>query len=338
MDHYRVSVSPHVRHEDSTRSIMTDVCVALTPSLLWGIYLFGMRAFSITVISVLSCLFFEALSQKLMRRPVTISDGSATVSALLLAMNLPVAVPLWVVPLGAFFAIVITKQLFGGLGKNFVNPVLAARAFLFISFPAYMTSFTRPGVYFSPFRPKLDASAVADAVSSATPLRSLKEGVLPEASLREILVGEYAGSIGELSSLLLLLGFVYLLLRRVISWHIPVSFLSTVALLSFLFPKAAPAWEFTVYSLCSGGLLLGAIFMATDYVTSPVTRGGKLVYGVLCGALTVLIRYFGGYSEGVSFAILMANLLVWYLDRWFRPAPYGTRRALWRRKPKEETK
>lgn len=328
MDRYRVGVAPHIRWEENTQSVMRDVCIALLPSLLWGCYLFGWRALVITVLSVCFCVLTEAAFQKMLHHPITVSDGSATVSGLLLAMNLPVGVPLWMIPLGAVFAIGITKQLFGGLGKNFVNPVLSARAFLFISFPAYMTSFPRPDSDLSPFSISLSDRVLADAVSGATPLKELKNGVIPQMEWTDLLSGNYAGSIGEVSSLLLLAGFLYLLVRGVITWHIPVFYVGTVAVLCFLFPQAGSALEYTFFSVFSGGLILGAVFMATDYVTSPVTRWGKVVYGILCGGLTVLIRFFGGYPEGVSFAILMANLLVWYLDRLFRPAPYGS----WKRR------
>jgi len=324
MEPYRVGVSPHIRQEENTRSIMLDVCIALIPSLIWGSYVFGLRVLVIALIAVLSCVGLEWLSQKIMRRPVTVSDGSALVSGLLLAMNLPASVPLWLIPLGAAFAIVLVKQLFGGIGKNFVNPVLAARVFLFLSYPIYMSRFTEPFVHLDPFSISPDSSRIADAVTSATPLSVLKQGQIPEnISITDLLTGSHAGCIGEGASFILLAGFLYLTVRKVITPHIPLSFLGTVALLSYLFPQAGGRMEFMIYSLSSGGLLLGAIFMATDYTTSPVTRGGKIVYGILCGALTVFIRFFGAYSEGVSFAILLSNLLVWYLDRLFRPRPYG---------------
>jgi len=334
MEQYRVGVSPHFRYEESTRTVMLDVLIALSPALLWGVYVFGFRAAVIAVLSVFCCVGTEWICQKWMRRPVTVSDLSAAVSGVLLAMNLPVSVPLWLIPLGAFFAIAVTKQLFGGLGKNFVNPVLVARAILFISFPAYMSRFTEPFERLSPFSIRPDPEALADAVSSATPLRGLKDGVLPaDLDWMDLLMGNYAGCIGEVSSLILLAGFVYLLVRRVVTWHIPLSYLGTVALITALFPRAEGLrWEFMGTSLLSGGLLLGAFFMATDYVTSPVTSGGKLVYGILCGGLTVLIRYFGGYSEGVSFAILIGNLMVWYLDRLFMPRAYGISRRLFGKK------
>lgn len=316
MDQFRVGISPHVRHGDTTRTVMLDVCIALVPSVIWGIYAFGLRALFICLISLVCCIGFEALCQRIMGRPVTVSDGSAAVSGLLLAMNLPVSVPLWIVPIGAFFAMVVAKQLFGGLGKNFVNPVLCARVILFVSFPAAMTTYVQPFT-----------GAAVDGISSATPLSAMNQGLLPQGyTLSELLCGTMPGCIGEVSSLLLLAGFLYLLVRRVITWHIPVAYLGTMALITLLFPAVGSGVEYMTYSMFSGGLILGAVFMATDYVTSPVTRGGKLVYGVLCGLLTYLIRRFGSYPEGVSFAILMMNVPVWYLDRFFRPRAYGTAR------------
>lgn len=337
MDSYRVGNSPHIRHEDTVSSIMLDVIFALTAPLVWGIYVFGWRALTVTLLSVISAVLFEALYEKITHRPNTVRDLSAVVTGLLLAMNLPVSVPLWLPVLGSFFAIVVVKQLFGGLGKNFVNPVLASRAFLFVSFPAYMCRFTEPFSVLNPFSVSLREESLVDAVSSATPLKELKGGSLPQsATVFDLLTGKYAGCIGEVSALLLLIGGIYLLTKKVISWHIPVSFLGTIALLTFLFPQAGTRFEFMTASLLSGGVILGAVFMATDFVTSPVTGGGKLVYGVLCGALTVFIRYFGGYSEGASFAILMANLLVWYLDQLFMPRPYGTKKEK-APKPTEKT-
>jgi len=314
-----VSPSPHIRHHDSTRSIMGDVCIALLPALLWGCYVFGLRALTLTAISVLSCVLFEWLYEKLLRLPVRAGDLSSAVTGMLLAFCLPVSVPLWMPVLGAFFAIVIVKMLFGGIGKNIVNPALAARVFLFISFPAMLTAFSAP---FD--RPSALAMTIPDAVSSATPLTALKQGHLPEETLFDLILGSVGGCIGEVSAVALIIGFVYLLFRRVVSWEIPVSFLGTVLLLTLLFPQAENATlMFALTEFFSGGLLLGALFMATDYTTSPVTPPGRVIYGVGCGALTIFIRFFGGYPEGVSFAILIMNLLVFYIDSFTRPKPYG---------------
>ncbi len=313
-----VSPSPHIRHHVTTASIMGDVCIALLPALLWGCYVFGLRALLLTAISVGSCMLFEWLYEKLLKLPVRVFDLSSAVTGILLALSLPASVPLWVPILGGFFAIVIVKMLFGGIGKNIVNPAAAARVFLFISFPAMLNTFT------APFDRLPALSVSVDAVSSATPLAALKGGQLPESTLFDLVVGSVGGCIGEVSAIALLIGFAYLLLRRVVSWHIPAAYLGTVLVLSLLFPQAENATlMFALTEFFSGALLLGALFMATDYTTSPVTPAGRLIYGFGCGALTVFIRFFGGYPEGVSFAILIMNLLVFYIDSFTRPKPYG---------------
>jgi len=326
MSLFKVSSSPHIRHEDTTRILMSDVVIALIPSLIFGVYIFGLRALFLTLVSVASCVLFEALYNKLMKKPCTVSDMSAVVSGILLAFNLPVAVPAWLVIVGAAFAMIIVKALFGGLGKNIVNPVLAARVFLFASWPSYMTTYPATMERVNSFSfgaPKLQSAV--DAQSSATVLTNLKNGVIPEdTELFDIILGKMSGCIGEIASLLLILGGLYLICRRVITWHIPVCFVATVALLTFIFaPDGVNSATFMLYELFSGGLLLGAFFMATDYVTSPATRGGRIIFGIGCGALTVFIRFFGGYPEGVSFAILIMNLFVWYLDRAFKPTKFG---------------
>lgn len=316
-----VESSPHVKHSDTTRTVMLDVVIAMMPALIWAVYAFGLRALSITLISVASCLVFEYLFQKIMKKPVTCLDFSAVVTGVLIAFNLPVSVALWVPVMGSFFAIVIVKQLFGGIGKNVVNPALAARVFLFTAWPSEING------YLEPFGERLNALALnsGDIVAGATPLASLKLGNAPDASIFDLFMGNMAGCIGEVSALMIIIGGVYLLLRRVITWHIPVAYIGTVAVLCFLFPQSqsVQAYEFMLMELCSGGLMLGAIFMATDYVTSPVTASGRIIYGIGCGAITIFIRYFGGYSEGCSFAILIMNLLVWYIDKLTRPKPFG---------------
>ena len=315
-----VSPSPHIKSHVTTRSIMADVLIALLPAFIWGVYMSGVRALLIGAVSIVSCIVFEALCELVLRRPVTVSDLSAAVTGLIFAMNLPVSVPLWMPVVGAFFAIVVVKQLFGGIGKNFVNPALAARVFLFSAWAGQMTRFAAPG---SPVSSLAFSLGEADVVTGATPLASLKAGVIPEATLGDMFIGNIGGSIGEVSAVLLILGGIYLLFRRVITWHIPVTFIATVALLTYVFPKAGTSVDFMLYELMAGGLIFGAIFMATDYVTSPITSTGKLIFGVGCGVLTVLIRYFGGYPEGVSFAILIMNLLVWYLDIIGMPKRFG---------------
>ncbi len=309
-----VSPSPHAKRNITTASVMKDVLIALLPATIWGVYTFGLRAALVVLLCVASAVGFEALTQILLRRTVTISDCSAAVTGLLLGLNLSSEVPLYVPIVGAAFAIVVVKQLFGGIGKNFMNPALAARVFLMLAWTEGMSKF-----------PSLTEGV--DAVASATPLASLKHGVLPAESFADLFVGHVSGCIGEISVLMLLIGGVYLLVRRVITWHIPVSFIATVALLTLIFPQGGvDNLQFMLTSLCSGGLMIGAFFMATDYVTSPVTPVGRLIYGVGCGALVVFLRYFSGYNEGVSFAILIMNALVWYLDTATKPRVFGKKR------------
>lgn len=315
-----VSPSPHVKSPVTTGKIMLDVIIALTPALIWGIYMSGLRAILIVALSVVSCVGFEALSVRLMGRQTSLRDLSAAVTGIILAMNLPVSVPLWMPVVGAFFAIVVVKQLFGGLGKNIVNPALAARVFL-LSWAGDLTRFPSPAKPVNSFAVTLGE---ADVVSSATPLTALKAGNLPDVNLGDTFIGNIGGCIGEVSALFLIIGGIYLIVRRVISWHIPLSYIATVAVLTYLFPQTNDVMRFMLFELTSGGLMLGAIFMATDYVTSPITNNGKLIFGVGCGAITVLIRYFGGYPEGVSFAILIMNLLVWYIDLIGAPKRFGS--------------
>lgn len=305
---FSLSASPHVKHKNTTSVIMRDVLIALTPALVWSVIVFGYKALVLTLLSVALCVFFEAGYQKLMKKPITVSDLSAVVTGVLIAFNLPSSCAWWALIPGTFFAIVIVKQLFGGIGKNIVNPAIAARIFMFVSWPSQMSYFNEP---------------MSDAISSATPLASMKEGILPNESIFDMFFGFIPGSIGEVSSLMILIGFAYLLIRRVITWHIPVSFVGTVALFSVIFPQAGTNLEYLVYSVLSGGLLLAAIFMATDYTTSPVTWKGRLIYGFGCGLITVAIRFLGAYAEGASFAIMIMNLLVWYIDRVTIPRRFG---------------
>ena len=309
-----VASSPHEKTRTHVPHLMRDVLIALLPACLFGAVWFGPRAALLCVISVLTCVAAELVYEKLLHRPVTVRDGSAAVTGLLLGMNLPYTMPIPMLIVADLFAMIIVKQLFGGLGKNIVNPALAARVFLFMSFPGAMASFPARADLSLPY---------ADAVATATPLSALKTGAPLSDTVLDLFLGTVGGCIGEVSALLLLLGGIYLLCRRVITWHIPVSYLGTVALLTLLFPRAGGRLDSMLIELCAGGLILGAFFMATDYVTSPVTRTGRLIYGVLCGLFTVLIRYFGAYAEGVSFAILIANLLVYYIDRFTRPTPFG---------------
>lgn len=316
----KVSPSPHIRSAVTTSSIMRDVIIALMPALIWAVYVFGLRALTITVISVGAAVLSEYLFCKATKRKQSIGDLSAVVTGMILAFDLPVTVPLWLPALGAAFAIVVVKMLFGGLGKNFMNPALAARVFLFFSFPSLMS-----GVFVeSKAARALSPIALGvDAVSSPTVLSRLYDGVDTN-TLVDMFYGNIAGCIGEVSKLCLLLGFAYLLIRRVVSWHIPISYLCVFFLLTYLFPRGDDeAINYALASLLSGGVMLGALFMATDYATSPLTATGKLVYGALCGALTVFFRYFGSYPEGASFAILIMNTLVYYIDRFTKPKSFG---------------
>ena len=302
-----IASAPHLTTRDTTRTLMLDVLIALMPALLFsGCYFFGPRAFLVTLVSAAGCVGFEALFCLITRRRQTVDDLSAVVTGVLLAFTLPANVPYWAVLLGDFFAIVVVKQLFGGLGKNFLNPALAGRAFLF-SFPAVMSTF--------PTVRSWEGFAI-DAQSAATPMASLHAGSLPSVSLLEMFTGVRSGALGEVSAALLLLGGLYLLARRVIRLRIPLSFLGTVAVLSWCFPQGGnSSLDWTLYSLMGSGLLLAAFFMATDFTTSPVTFWGQVVYGVGCGALTVFLRTFGSYPEGVGFAVLVMNLLAWPIDR-----------------------
>ncbi|MBE6659433.1 MAG: RnfABCDGE type electron transport complex subunit D [Ruminococcaceae bacterium] len=316
-----VSTSPHIKSPVTTRSIMIDVLIALTPACLWGIYVFGPRSLSLLLIAVICAVGFEALYQLLLKKPITVSDCSAAVTGLLVGMNLPATAPLWLPIIGSFFAIVIVKQLYGGIGKNFMNPALAARAFLMLAWPAPMTASPQPYTSSSPFAISVDT---VDIVASATPMQMLKTGTIPDTGLFNMLLGAKPGTIGEVATLLLIGGGIYLLIRRVITWHIPVSYLATVALISYLFPQnAAERIDFVACEVICGGLMLAAIFMATDYATTPITENGRLLFGVGCGAITMFIRYFGGYNEGVTFAILIMNTLVWYIDNLTKPKRFG---------------
>lgn len=314
-----ISPSPHMKHPDTVTSVMGDVIIALLPALAWGVYIFGSRALVITLISVLSCVLFEAATQRILKRPVTVLDLSAAVTGLLIGMNLSPAVPLWLPVAGSFFAIVVVKQVFGGIGKNIVNPALAARVFMF-AWPTEMGIFPEPKSALSATKINLDS---ADIVASATPLSYLKQGELPDVTIFDMIIGNIGGTIGEISAFLLVAGGIYLLVRKVITWHIPVAYIATVAILTYFFPQNDQALNFMLSELLAGGLILSAFFMATDYVTSPVTPNGRLIYGVGCGLITVFIRYFGGYAEGASFSILIMNLLVWYIDKLTKPVKFG---------------
>ncbi len=306
-----LSSSPHAHSPVSTRTVMRDVVIALLPALIGAVYFFGLRALVVTLISVAACVFFEWGWCKLTKRNSKVYDMSAVVTGMLIAFVCPVSVPYWCIIIGDFFAIVVVKQLFGGIGKNFVNPALAARAFMF-SWPAIMTKWTAP-----------TGLSSVDAVTTATPLANMSQGAMPEAGIAQMFLGNIGGCLGETSALLLLIGFAYLLVRKVISCRIPVAFIGTVAVLTFLFPQGNDRVMWMASQLLSGGLMLGAIFMATDYVTSPITKLGQVIFGIGCGVITVVIRYFGSYPEGVSYAILVMNCCVVLLDKLGRPTKFG---------------
>lgn len=317
-----LSSSPHIHSGETTDKVMRLVIYALLPATLLAIYFFGLPALSTLLICTLGCVGFEALSCKLLKQPPTIADGSAALTGILLAFNLPPSIPWWIALLGAATAILIGKQIYGGLGYNPFNPALVARVVLLISFPVQMTRWTAPAPL---------ASGI-DAVTAATPLGEMKTvvsltGKLPElanSGFMDYFTGNMGGSLGEVSALALLLGGLFLIYKKVISWHIPVSFLGTVLVVGGIFWLVDPGrYPSPVFHLLTGGLLLGAFFMATDMVTSPVTYKGMLIFGFGCGLLTILIRLFGGYPEGVSFAILLMNAVTPLIDRTCRPKIYG---------------
>ena len=312
-----ISSSPHVHSPQTTTTIMRDVLIALIPALLGSVYFFGFRPLLVTLISMAACVFFEWGYCKALKKPSRIYDLSALVTGVLLAFVCPPTIPYWCVILGDFFAIVVVKQLFGGIGKNFLNPALAGRAFMF-SWPVFMSTWVKVG--FSNAAPVFGG---ADIVTEATPLAAMHQGMMPEASVLQMFLGNVGGCIGETSALLLIVGFIYLLARKVLTARIPIAYLGTVAVLSFLFPQGNPRIDWMLMQLFGGGLMLGALFMATDYVTTPVTKLGQIIFGIGCGVLTILIRCFGGYNEGVSYAILVMNACVVLLDKIGRPVRFG---------------
>ncbi len=312
-----VSSSPHAHSPVNTHTIMRDVLIALLPALVGSVYFFGLRALMVTMISAASAMFFEWVYRKIMKIDSTAYDLSAVVTGVLLAFVCPPTIPYWCIIIGDFFAIIIVKQLFGGIGQNFVNPALAGRAFMF-SWPVFMNTWVKVGA-----ENAAGVFSTVDAVTAATPLAAMHQGQMPDASILDMFLGNIGGSIGETSALLLLIGFAYLLIRKIITVRIPLSYIATVAVIAFLFPQGNERFAWMAAQLFSGGLFLGAIFMATDYVTSPVTKLGQIIFGIGCGVLTMLIRYFGGYNEGVSYAILVMNACVVLLDKIGRPKKFG---------------
>ena len=311
-----VSESPHVRSKNTTQRIMLDVFIALIPASAFGVYNFGVPALIRLLVGIFACVAFEAIYQKAMKKKVMVGDMSAAVTGLLLAMNIPSTLPIWMEVVGCAFAIIIVKQLFGGLGQNFMNPALAARCFLLLAYTRPMTDF------------------VIDGVSAATPLQMLKPGgeAVGVTDLLSMFIGTNNGVIGETSAMLLLAGGIYLLIRKVIKIHIPLAYIGIFAAMTFFL---APGHQFdiiyTLMEVCGGGILLGAFFMATDYVTSPVTNKGKIYFGLILGVLTFLFRMFGPNAEGVAYSIIIANLLTPFLDMASVPKPFG-----WNKPEKKE--
>lgn len=306
---YNVSVSPHIRDKSSTRKIMIDVCIALVPTLAFGVWHFGINALFVIISSVLSCVISEAVFELIVKKPITVFDFSAVVTGLILALNMPPNIAWWVPAIGGVFAIVIVKMLFGGIGQNIMNPALAARCFLLISFASRMTDFS------------------VDGVSSATPLAVFKSG--GSVDLLDAFLGFKTGCIGEVSVAAILIGAAYLLIRKVISIRIPAVYILSTALFIFVFSLAKtgmPTWQFMLGELLTGGLMAGAFFMATDYTTSPITKWGQVVYAVLIGFLTAVFRILGSSAEGVSYAIIISNLFVPIIEKITVPKAFGVKK------------
>ena len=316
---FKVTSNPIVRTPRDTSKIMLDVIIALVPALGVGAYMFGMNMAILLIVNVAACVFFEWAYRKLLKKNTTVGDLSAVVTGILLTCVMPSNAPWWVGLIGSFFAIVVVKQLYGGIGKNFLNPALAGRAFLSAAYAVHMTSWAVPTTL----------RDVVDTATMATPLSYMHAGqALPEYfNFTNMFLGGIPGSIGEISALALIIGGLYLIARKVITWRIPVSFIGTVAVLTLIFGcEGYSNVDWMLYNLLSGGLMIGAFFMATDYATSPVNLGGQILYGIGCGAITVLIRYFGSYPEGVSYAILIMNCCTWAIDKAFRPRQFGMSR------------
>lgn len=323
---FTISGSPHVKSDESTKKIMYGVVYAMIPAMLVSIYFFGFQAIRVLILASIACIFFEWIIQKyLIKGPSTINDGSALVTGILLAFNVPSNLPSWMIIIGALVAIGMAKMSFGGLGRNIFNPALVARVFLLISFPVQMTSWPKPTGF---------SKGLTDVITGPTPLGIVKEGLGAGKTMSELkaetpsyvqyLLGQTGGSLGEVSAIALILGGIYMLWKKIITWHIPVSMLGTVVIFTAIFWGINPEhYADPAFHLLTGGMLLGAIFMATDMVSSPMTHGGQLVYGFGIGILTILIRLWGAYPEGVSFAILIMNAVVPLINQGFKPRRFG---------------
>ena len=310
---FEVTSSPHIRGKRNTQQIMLDVILALIPTLLVGIVRFGMNALVVTLVSIVAAVAAEWICGMIVYHKNTVKDLSSVVTGLLLALTLPATVPYWAAALGSAFAIIVVKGLCGGLGKNIFNPALGARAFLMLVCPVYLVRYVAPGA--------------VDGVASATPLHHMVMPALPEESIAQMFMGNIGGTIGEVCTVALLIGGIYLIWRGVISVRIPAAYLGTVAVLTLVFSKGDNAFAWMLYSLLGGGVVLGALFMATDYATSPVTPKGQIIYGIGCGIFTVIFRYFGLFPEGVTYAILLMNACAWAIDRYMAPRRFGTKKG-----------
>ena len=332
-----VTAAPHITSADSTQKIMQRVCLALCPTLIASVIIFGINALILVAVTVVACVFFEWGYCKLMHRENPTGDFSAVVTGMLLAFNMPATLPWWMAIVGAFIAIVVVKQLFGGLGTNFLNPALAGRAFLMLSYPVPMTTWVLPGQ-----ENWVSIISAADAVTGSTPLSAdfMKNGILPDASLADMFIGNVGGCVGEVSAIALLIGGIYLIARKVIRIRIPLAYILTVAVLTLIFsraPEGVSSFTWMLYEIFGGGLFLGAFFMATDYVTSPNTPKGEVIFGIGAGLLVVFIRYFGGYPEGVCYSILIMNICVWLIDKATLPKRFGVTAEM-RKAEKEQAK
>ena len=301
-----VSSSPHVRCKDTTQNLMLDVVIAMLPAAAFGVYRFGLYSLAVILATVAACVASEYAYEKFMGKPITVSDCSAVVTGMILALNMPPEIPIWIPMLGGVFAIIVVKQLYGGLGQNFMNPALAARCFLLISFAGLMNNFSSSAIGFN-------------ALTGATPLKTMRDGGL--VNLTDLFLGVIPGTIGEVSTLALLIGGAYMIVKKVISPKIPLVYIGTFAVFVFLFGGFDV--NYTLNQVCAGGLVFGAFFMATDYVTSPITPNGQIVYGVILGLLTGVFRLWGASPEGVSYAIILSNLFVPMIERFTLPKAFG---------------